>query len=339
MMTFDEFKEWSKDHIKDYLPEGLSGAEVRVHRITKPGLSYDSLTVRDHSNTAVPAVNLDEMYSRYLSGYSLQEVGEAMAITAQIDTPNVDMNVFNDYDEARKRLFLRVNNAAANRELLSKVPHEMHGDMAVTYHISLGQEGGALTSTIINYDLLNALGIPEDQLRKDAHENSKTIMPARVESLPGMIGMGDETPGKDLLVLTNDMRINGASALFYPDVMDTIGDRIGSFYVCPSSIHEMIIVPESASNARDLGKILHSVNESFVRPEEKLSDTVYHFDAQNHQFEIAESYELRKEKELRNDFDSDFENTQKYRIDLNNNSYGSDGIELNLKASAPKFRM
>ena len=54
----------------------------------------------------------------------------------------------------------------------------------------------------------------------------------------------------DPYVLTNSSKINGAAVVLYPQCLQHIGENIGgNYYLLPSSIHEMIIMPENATHS------------------------------------------------------------------------------------------
>lgn len=62
-----------------------------------------------------------------------------------------------------------------------------------------------------------------------------------------------------MLVLSNATTQNGASALFYPDVLEKIGEQAGqNFFILPSSIHETLIVPDD-------GRFDYQTLESMVK--------------------------------------------------------------------------
>lgn len=45
-----------------------------------------------------------------------------------------------------------------------------------------------------------------------------------------------------MVVVTNEDRVNGAATMFYPGVMDEIGEKLGgNFFVLPSSLHEPLL--------------------------------------------------------------------------------------------------
>ncbi len=84
--------------------------------------------------------------------------------------------------------------------------------------------------------------------------------------------------------------------LAYEDFMDKAAERIGGdFYLLPSSIHELVLVPDNGGmNSKELGMMVQSINMTEVLPEERLTDSAYHYDARNHIFELAEKFEARQ---------------------------------------------
>ena len=69
----------------------------------------------------------------------------------------------------------------------------------------------------------------------------------------------------------------------------------GDFFLLPSSIHEVILVPDNGKmDYRELEKMVHEVNETQVRPTERLSDNVYHYDSKEKIFELASKTDARR---------------------------------------------
>ena len=71
------------------------------------------------------------------------------------------------------------------------------------------------------------------------------------------------------------------------------------YYLLPSSIHEMIIVPKDGNiSPKELGEMVRNVNETEVAREEVLSDRIYEFDKEKRQLcQVPESIEKEKEME------------------------------------------
>ena len=60
------------------------------------------------------------------------------------------------------------------------------------------------------------------------------------------------------------------------------------FYVLPSSVHEVILVPDHvAGSEKELRTMVHEVNHTQVEPEEILSESVYHYDRKKHSLSIC----------------------------------------------------
>ena len=101
-----------------------------------------------------------------------------------------------------------------------------------------------------------------------------------------------------MFIATVPDKNSGAGVLAYQDFMDQAAEKIGGdFYVIPSSIHEILLVPDNGEvQAEGLKEMVQEVNATEVSPEEKLSDNVYHYDSKEHIFELAEKYEARQQE-------------------------------------------
>lgn len=86
--------------------------------------------------------------------------------------------------------------------------------------------------------------------------------------------------------------------MFYPGVMDEIGEKLGGdFFVLPSSLHETIVVPDDGNmEYKALLAMVTEINESEVDKQDKLTDQVYHYDVTDKVFEKASRYEDREQK-------------------------------------------
>ena len=112
----------------------------------------------------------------------------------------------------------------------------------------------------------------------------------------GMGGM-EPLPGEPVMMVatTEDSRM-GASVIQYPGFLEQAAEVMGGdFFVLPSSIHEVLLVPDDGkARYRDLEAMVQSINESQVAPKERLSDHVYHYDQADRVFEMASKTASRK---------------------------------------------
>ena len=80
----------------------------------------------------------------------------------------------------------------------------------------------------------------------------------------------------EMLILSNRSGMFGAVAMFLPEVIDRIHDKLTqSFFAIPSSVHEFIIIPESSGmTIATLNAMCREANATVVRYNEVLSDNV-----------------------------------------------------------------
>ena len=197
--------------------------------------------------------------------------------------------------EIKDRLFLRVINAEKNAEALQNMPHKRIADLAVVYTLVVGSSDRGMLCANLSDENLKNMGISPAELEKCSFMNAPKICPPVIEPiLTHMAKMAccDEeeftaTKASKLLVVTNEGNVNGASALFYPGVLDRIAEMFGDrFYILPSSIHEFLVTPTGPADG--LREIVRSVNASVVNETDWLSDNIYVYDSHEKAFKIEE---------------------------------------------------
>ena len=105
------------------------------------------------------------------------------------------------------------------------------------------------------------------------------------EVMKDMLAMSDEeyemlpmSSDERMFVLTNELKLNGAAAILDTDLMLEIFEKIGEFYILPSSIHEVLIVPMSSNiHVSELKAMVKEVNDTQVSPEDRLSYSIYYY--------------------------------------------------------------
>ena len=67
------------------------------------------------------------------------------------------------------------------------------------------------------------------------------------------------------------------------------------YYIAPSSVHEMIIIPDWLIDSyQEVKELVKNTNDSIIQPNDRLTDNVYHYDIADHIFESGESFDKRK---------------------------------------------
>lgn len=288
-LTYEQFKTEITENIKDYLPDDYKDAEVKLSTVNKIGKTYDSLFVRPKNKIYSPAADINMFFDAYESGETLDEIMRNIADVLQTEAPDdvKDISWLLDYEKVKERLFIRVSNADKNKNIIESAPHKKVEDLIITCHIAVNQGPNNMASTIVNKDLLERYGVTEDQLFEDAMKNAPEVSPVRIDSMydfiSHMVPEFEENPdeAKSMYIVTNKTNTYGAAAIFYSGILDKMYEKIGgSFIVLPSSVNEVIVVPDNG-RYKDLKKMVEDINESSVEPEERLSNSVYKYDAES----------------------------------------------------------
>lgn len=310
-MEFKEFIDRLEQNLKVALEDGPGNAKVEVRPVEKmQGESYTAITITPNDGNLGMNLNADALYKLMEDGASYQSVvarALSQATSFLEDSHSFDVNSITDYANAKPKLFVEVVGAERNEEMLAKVPHKQIEDMAMVYRIQVESKEDGLASVLVTNALLNTMGISADKLHEDAMANSEMMRPAKIQKMAEVIaemtGMPVEmveASAPPIYVISSEDKVKGAASIFYPDMMDTIGKEVGSdFYVLPSSIHEVLVLPDNGDmTVEELKEMVTSINGDVVDPADVLTDQVYHYDTKERLFEVGEKFEARQaEKE------------------------------------------
>ena len=332
-MNFEEFINTIKDTIKDYLPEEYKDAEVNLLENRKLNTHYTGLTVTRKGDTLAPTINLNALFENYgqQTENNLASVMEELTSVIQHTPGKFDIGRVMDYDRVKKNLFMKLSAAEKNADVLEHTPHITKEDLALTFHIMLDQGEKGTATTMITDKMMDAYGVDLEKLYQDALHNSPVIAPAQIENMGEVLermmledmkaagapaeviqemekDLQETSRDNPMTVITNDRSTDGAAAIFYPGVMDQVGERLnGDYFILPSSVHEILVVPDDGNiSFRELTDMVKEVNRTQVAPEDRLTDQVYHYDTADRIFEKAETFaERKKQKEAERGISAD----------------------------------
>lgn len=290
-MDKEAFCMYMMEELPKILPEKYRSQKFIIETVHKPSESYTGMICCFQNGTPAPVINLDELYEQYKNNLLLGIPAEELLDTAampfrvmHLRMPGPDLQ---DFEEVRKCLFIRMMDYKSNRKLLKDSPHLKIGTMAMTYYCFCGEQYGSFTSVRITRFMLEEwYHITPEELHEAAMENSRHLFPAEIGVLADE-SFNDPKESFRMVFITNSKKLNGASAIFYPGVMERLSFIFhGDYCVIPSSIHEMIAVRASGSDFRALRSLLGKGNKEAVDPEEKLSDEIYYYDAGKNEFRM-----------------------------------------------------
>ena len=285
-MRFDEFVSIVAEKILDYLPKTFAEAEVKLETVIKNNdLKLTGITIRREESNICPTIYLDPYYEAYKAGEEMDKILGKIADTrmrTDIKGP-FDADQFKDFDWVKDMIVPRLVNKEQNLEQLTERPYSAIADLAVTYHILLFN-GNA--STPVTNDFMKVWGIETEELHELAVRNMARLIPGTFRGMSVVMNTicGDKTDVLDpenemLFVLSNKGGWYGAAAVLDDKIMKSVVKRVGEkFYVLPSSVHELLVVPSNIGmDVGQLKEMVTSINASEVALEERLSDNVYRY--------------------------------------------------------------
>lgn len=303
MLSYDEFKDVVTEKFSEYFPEEYRNYEMNVHTVYRTNEILDGISFRRPDQAIAPTVYIQDMYRDYRSCNDLDDVMQRTAELYVEKTKSADMDISLFDQVPTDRIYMTLINAADNAELLADSPHREFQDLAITYRILVSRNDVGMMSTRINSGLAARYNLTEPDLYAIAYENTERLFPSVVCPMNDILralmesdnysdAMIDEVlEDNNLYVVTNNQQISGATAVLYEENLQQIADTYGcDLYVIPSSIHEMIVVPEIDTHAESidqLAEIVCEVNKTAVKESDRLSNQVYKYDNKARELSIV----------------------------------------------------
>ena len=312
-MDYETFKQYFEADIREKLEEkGYENVKINFDTIEKTNQKYEAMSVVPEGSNVGVNFNIENSYAIFddTDDYAGVLASATMLITEGLkNVPAFDLNTLLNYEKMKDKLSVEVISADTNKKLLENVPHDKIEDLAVVYRFVLESDRNERSSILITNAMINQMGVTPEQLREDALVNSPEIRPVIIKGMNDimremmgseayeMMGMPEDVNEKMYVATVVDMN-SGAGVLAYQNFMDQAAEKLGGdFFVLPSSIHEILLIPDNGEMVvEELKSMVHEVNLTQVKPEERLTDSVYHYDSKNHIFELAEKFEERQQE-------------------------------------------
>ena len=290
-MKYETFKKLIVEHLKKDIP---NPKEISIQPILKNnGLHLDGLVIMEDSCNISPTLYLNYYYDSYKNGVTFQQVYETILNNYQNNKPaqNIDIRFFTEFEHAKSRIAYKLINYKQNKEILQDVPHIRFLDLAIVFYclISMDKENGNATILIHNSHL-DYWNITLTELFSIAKENTPGLLQSKLRNMSDiLVGLAEEELSfpplrapKDtypMFVLTNQMNLYGAGCMLYPELLREYAQKAGTdFYILPSSIHEIILIPVIEENCMaELSDMVKEVNSTQLEPDEILSDHAYYY--------------------------------------------------------------
>ena len=311
-MEYQEFFERIKADLKQALPEKLQNVEIGEQQVDKlQGESYRGLEVRPAGSKAAMILDLRSIYGDGVDENHYEDALGRVAATVMENIVFPHENLIEnllDYGAMKDKLIMQAIGKDGNEEMLAKIPHRDFEDLAMVYRFKLEIKEAAISYVLVTDTMMEAYGVTEEQLHEDACRNmvekDDMVIMSMDEMMESLTGIPvSEQPWSPIpipfYVATNQTKQFGASVMEHPDFAETAADKMGgNYFIIPSSVHELMLLPDDGCiELQAIEDMVAEVNATQVKPEQRLSNTVYHYDTETGRMETARGYEKRIDME------------------------------------------
>ena len=307
-MEFTNFKTLVREEVARRTGEQY---RVRINDVMKNnGVVLSGITMMQDDSNISPTIYLNHLYEAYENGeVTLESIVEEVLDTYEKNKVNrsVDMRFFMNYESIKDRIIFKLIHAERNEELLKDIPHIRYLDLAIVFQCLVSEEMFGNATIMIHNAHLKIWDTTIEEIYRNAIQNTPKLQKYDIKNMRDILcemmfleevedrGKYDqdacfkELPDSvPMYVLSNKARVQGAACILYPGILKDFAAAIRSdFYILPSSIHEVILLPAQGEEDREaLKQMVREVNASQVEREEVLSDSVYYFDREQNELQV-----------------------------------------------------
>lgn len=293
--------------VKEETERRVEGVKVKVNETMKNnGILLTGLTILEQGTNISPTIYLDDYYEAYHNGKI--EIEEIVEEILQIYSKNkvsheIDVQFFTDFQMVKDKIIYKLVNIDMNEELLKDVPYIPFENLALIFQCLVSHEEMGNATILIHNVHLKLWNKTVDEIYQYAKVNTQHFYPYEIKNMRDVLRENLCFAGEDncdldvkmaltdsipMYVLSNKERIHGATALVYQDILKDFATAVGkNLYILPSSVHEVILLPQEGSeNIEDMKLMVQEINETQLRTEEILSNNIYYYSVQEDQIMV-----------------------------------------------------
>lgn len=258
------------------------------------GVKLYGITLNHGNDSILPTIYLESYLDKYNHQIPIETIAKEIVDLDNESRINEtpDLSFYMQFETAKKKLFIKIINTKDNSELLNEVPHRHFLDMALVVYCDMSDVLGMNATTLVRNEHVVKWGVTDEAILDEAYRNSHADN-ILIRDMMDIIKQYDYPYGCDsktdsdvgffgrerMYVMTNEKMMFGAACMVFDDkIDDLIRDRWKGVYIIPSSIHEVIIIPDTGEIAyENLADIIKEVNSTCLSKEEILSENAYYY--------------------------------------------------------------
>ncbi len=269
-------KETTKEEVKTILEE--AGYEVKIEEVYKNNEKLSSLIILNEDGLN-PTFYLEKM-----SG-NPEEIAKNiidMIIANSAPGSKEDfINKIQDKEYVLNHLRACVVSTKGNEKFLEPLVKVNYEDLGLTLYYRIMFKGA---STMLTKAIADQIGIDKIDI-----ENNIDLSDYKMFSIAEVIGESLKESGvpdfaieeiaqqNPMKIISNTEKLYGSGIIAYPSKLEKIVG-MEKFYILPSSVHEIIVLPMDGFEPNILREMVCDINRDQVEPVDRLSDNVFVYD-------------------------------------------------------------
>lgn len=281
-MKIEQFRQ----EISDYIYAQYSDYEIKNCDVIKNnGVQLCGIGVGKKGEAVCPSIYLEKYYERFLLGDNFDCISKDIikeACEARY-TYDFDPEFYKSFSNVKDYLMVKMVNTDKNQELLKDTPNREFLDLSFVVYCNLEDVFHMNASILVKDAHLKMWGIDRNELIDIAYENTKkacVAIKSLVEVLSDEMNYMDK-PHVNMYVMSFDNQYYGAVCMTFSEILDDfLKTRSGGVYILPSSVHEVILLPEAnidGYESSNLNELVKTVNGECLDLEEILADHAYYY--------------------------------------------------------------
>ncbi len=282
-MEYMEFLE----SVCEYINEKTDDVRVSVHKTIKNnGVRLCGLTFNRQGYNASPTVYMENYFDEYLNGGDLCEIGDRLLAAYYENDMAVKLNIsfFDSFESVKDRIYIKLINRAKNEDYLKGAPFEEFLDLAIVPYVRVYDKKIGNGLIMVKNEHLKLWNVSASAVLEEAKRNTHDHDGFNIRQIMDVLksmkvpGIPDDPYDRfPMYVATNSKMTNGAAVLTMKDKLKEFATVIGGdYYIIPSSVHEVILVPNNDDRSADeIDSMIREVNSTQLGPDDVLADHVY----------------------------------------------------------------
>lgn len=202
-------------------------------------------------------------------------------LNEKYDKVNEHVKIVETWEQAKKLLTVMLVQTQSNEQFLKTRVNKPFGDTGLSIVPYICIDDGKVDVTISLAELWH---VDKEEIIDIACLNAYSKHKIKVASILDVLKETADIPDEianeavPMITSTNNEKYYGAATMLYPNFVPLVRQKLGcdTFFIIPSSVHEVICVPEESTSANDLYEMHLQVQRFEVEPTDRLINDIYY---------------------------------------------------------------